>query len=63
MNVVAYRTADERFLGLPGWPYEPRYVEQDGLRLHYVDEGDGAPILRLRHSIAMTTTCLRLGGA
>jgi len=47
MGVVAYRTADERFLGLPGWPYEPRYVEQDGLRLHYVDEGDGAPILLL----------------
>ena len=45
MNV--YRTPDERFDGLPGWPYEPRYVEQDGLRMHYVDEGDGEPVLLL----------------
>jgi haloalkane dehalogenase len=45
--VNAYRTPDERFDGLPGWPYEPRYVEQDGLRMHYVDEGDGEPVLLL----------------
>jgi haloalkane dehalogenase len=43
--VEAYRTPDERFEGLPGWSYEPRYVEQDGLRMHYVDEGDGDPVL------------------
>jgi haloalkane dehalogenase len=47
MAVPAYRTPDERFAGLPGWPFAPRYVEQDGLRLHYVDEGAGAPILLL----------------
>jgi haloalkane dehalogenase len=45
--VNAYRTPDERFDGLPGWPYEPRYVAQDGLRMHYVDEGDGEPVLLL----------------
>jgi haloalkane dehalogenase len=45
--VPAYRTPDERFEGLPGWTFAPRYVEQDGLRLHYVDEGAGAPILLL----------------
>jgi haloalkane dehalogenase len=45
--VNVYRTPDERFDGLPGWPYEPRYVEQDGLRMHYVDEGDGEPVLLL----------------
>ena len=41
------RTPDERFEGLPGWPFEPRYVEVDGLRMHYVDEGprDAAPVL------------------
>ena len=39
----AYRTPDERFDDLAGWPYEPRYVEQDGLRMHYVEEGDGQP--------------------
>ncbi len=42
-----YRTPDERFEGLPGWPFEPRYLEQDGLRMHYVDEGEGDPILLL----------------
>ncbi len=43
----AYRTPDEHFAGLPGWPYEPRYAEQDGLRMHYVDEGRGDPVLLL----------------
>jgi len=37
------RTPDERFASLPGWPYEPHYLEDlpgyEGLRLHYVDEG------------------------
>ena len=32
-----YRTPDERFEGLSGWPYAPRYVEQGGLRMHYVE--------------------------
>jgi haloalkane dehalogenase len=48
------RTPDERFAGLPDWPYEPHYatvVDADGtpLRLHYVDEGpaNGAPVLLL----------------
>jgi haloalkane dehalogenase len=42
-----YRTPEPRFEGLPGWDFEPRYVEQDGLRMHYVDEGAGAPVLFL----------------
>ena len=37
--VDAYRTPDERFADLPGYDFEPHYVEQDGLRMHYVDEG------------------------
>ena len=41
------RTPDERFAGLPGWPFTPRYLEVDGLRLHYVDEGKGPPVLLL----------------
>jgi haloalkane dehalogenase len=45
--VDAYRTPDERFAGLPGWPYEPHYADQDGLRMHYVDEGEGDPVLLL----------------
>ncbi|HJR94501.1 MAG TPA: haloalkane dehalogenase [Gaiellaceae bacterium] len=43
----AYRTPDERFEGLPGYAFEPHYLEQDGLRMHYVDEGEGAPVLML----------------
>ena len=42
-----YRTPDERFAQLPDWPYEPRYVEQSDLRMHYVDEGGGDPMLLL----------------
>ena len=46
-DVDAYRTPDERFRGLPGYAFEPNYIEQDGLRMHYVDEGEGAPVLML----------------
>jgi haloalkane dehalogenase len=42
-----YRTPDERFEALPGYDFAPHYVEQDGLRMHYVDEGDGVPVLLL----------------
>src|SRR6266516_3348661 len=43
------RTADERFGDLPGYGFEPHYVEVDGLRIHYVDEGpgDGEPVLMM----------------
>ncbi len=42
------RTPDERFEDLTNWPYEPHYVELDeGIRIHYIDEGpkDGELIL------------------
>jgi haloalkane dehalogenase len=46
------RTPDDRFAGLPGYPFAPNYVtvsDHDGgtLRVHYLDEGpgDGHPIL------------------
>jgi haloalkane dehalogenase len=39
-NGVAFvRTPDARFDGLPGYDFAPHYVEVDGLRMHYVDEG------------------------
>jgi haloalkane dehalogenase len=43
------RTPDERFEGLDGYGFEPNYVDVDGLRIHYVDEGPAgaAPILLL----------------
>ena len=40
-----FRTPDERFENLPGFPYEPNYVEVDGLRLHHLDEGSGPAVL------------------
>jgi haloalkane dehalogenase len=40
-----FRTPDERFEGLPGFAYEPHYVEVDGLRLHHLDEGDGSTVV------------------
>jgi haloalkane dehalogenase len=40
-----FRTPDERFEGLPGYDFEPHYAEVDGLRLHYLDEGEGRPIV------------------
>jgi haloalkane dehalogenase len=43
--VDVFRTPDERFEGLPGYDFEPHYSEVDGLRLHYVDEGSGEPVV------------------
>ena len=40
-----FRTPDERFESLPGYDFEPHYAEVDGLRMHYVDEGSGDPIV------------------
>jgi haloalkane dehalogenase len=40
-----YRTPDERFADLPGFPFEPHYADVDGVRLHYLDEGEGDPIV------------------
>jgi haloalkane dehalogenase len=47
--VDVFRTPDERFSDLLDFPFAPRYAEQDGLRLHYLDEGDerGKPVLLL----------------
>jgi haloalkane dehalogenase len=41
------RTPDDRFSSLPGFAYEPRYVEIEGLRLAYVESGSGRPLLML----------------
>ena len=39
------RTPDDRFNNLSGYPYRPHYMEIKGMRIHYVDEGKGDPIL------------------
>lgn len=41
------RTPEDRFRDLPGFPYEPKYVEIEGLRMAYVEAGEGDPILLL----------------
>ncbi|HEX2129431.1 MAG TPA: haloalkane dehalogenase [Solirubrobacterales bacterium] len=41
----AFRTPDDRFTDLPGFPYEARYREVDALRLAHIDEGDGEPVV------------------
>ena len=47
MNI--FRTPDECFIGLPEYPFEPRYTEIDGLRIHHVEEGAATadPVLLL----------------
>ena len=46
-----FRTPDERFASLEGYDFAPNYLvltgDLDGLRMHYVDEGEGSPILLL----------------
>ena len=41
------RTPDSQFENLPDYPFSPNYMEIDGLRIHYVDEGpkDAQPLL------------------
>ena len=43
------RTPDSRFEGLPDYDFAPHYVDIDGMRMHYVDEGprDGEVVLLL----------------
>ena len=41
------RTPDARFADIPDFPFAPRYVEINGARVHYIDEGEGEAILCL----------------
>lgn len=43
------RTPDDRFADLPGYDFAAHYIEVNGLRMHYVDEGppDADPVLLL----------------
>lgn len=43
----ALRTPEGRFEDLPDFPYRPFHVKVHGLRIHYVEEGDGDPVLCL----------------
>lgn len=49
-SIESIRTPDARFSNLPGYDFAPHYVEVDGLRMHYVDEGPaGGAIILLLH--------------
>jgi haloalkane dehalogenase len=43
------RTPDECFANLPDFDFDARYVDIDGMRMHYIDEGprDAEPVLLL----------------
>ena len=63
------RTPDECFADLPGWDFEPHYVDVDDgdggtLRMHYVDEGprDAAPILLMHGEPAWSYLYRRMIG-
>jgi haloalkane dehalogenase len=53
--VSVLRTPDDRFTGLPDYPFAPNYVEvhtsgMDPVRMHYVDAGPAdAPVVLLLH--------------
>jgi haloalkane dehalogenase len=45
-----FRTEDERFVGLPGYAFEPHYIDIGALRMHYLDEGaKTAPVALCLH--------------
>ena len=41
------RTPDDRFAALPGYSFAPHYLDVDGVRVHYLDEGPRAGALVL----------------
>ncbi|MEA2483220.1 MAG: haloalkane dehalogenase [Thermoleophilaceae bacterium] len=40
-----FRTPDERFDNLPDFPWQAKYHDWEGMRLAYVDEGQGRPVV------------------
>jgi haloalkane dehalogenase len=40
-----FRTPAERFDALPGYDFEPHWHDADGLRMHFLDEGAGDPVV------------------
>jgi haloalkane dehalogenase len=41
------RTPEERFRDIPDYPFTPNYLDIEGVRVHYLDEGEGEIILCL----------------
>src|SRR6266699_118144 len=51
------RTPEERFENLPDFPFQPHYIDMNGLRIHYLDEGEGQVILCKRDARAFCAYC------
>jgi len=45
MSWEAVRTPKERFADLPGFEFESHFTVIDDLRIHYLDEGEGRPVV------------------
>jgi len=43
------RTPDRYFENLEGFPYSPNYVEVNGTRIHYIDEGESDEVILCLH--------------
>ena len=41
------RTPEDRFDDLPDFPWQPQYVDVNGMRMAYIDEGEGQTVLCL----------------
>ena len=51
-GVPFIRTPEKNFEGLADYPWEPRYHDVEGLRMHYVDAGSGdRPVALLLHGM------------
>jgi len=46
-GIDVFRTPDARFESLPDYPFDPNWLEHGGLRMHYLDDGEGDPVLLL----------------
>ncbi|MEW6554767.1 MAG: haloalkane dehalogenase [Actinomycetota bacterium] len=45
--MAVLRTPEEMFTALPGYSFKPHYLDFDGVRVHYIDEGEGEVVLCL----------------
>jgi haloalkane dehalogenase len=46
-RVDVFRTPEPALSALPDYAFAANYVDHDGMRMHYVDEGAGSPVLLL----------------
>lgn len=57
------RTPDERFRDLPSYDFAPRYLNFRGARVHWIEHGEGPPVLCLHGEPAWSYTWRHVGRA